>query len=219
MKESPLIPIIQGMHKREDYVLVDLSSQNSELTPELIQDPMRCKEYLEQHCNQNKAQLAYGGYLENRDLYAKNDLFQGSEARCIHLGVDFWCDDTHHVLAPFSGRIHSFANNAAAGDYGPTLILEHRKDWSITPFEGYTLYGHLALESMAAWQIGQPVDVGESLARLGSACENGGYAPHLHFQLILDLQQQEGDYPGVCTTSQIEFYTSNCPDPLPLLGL
>ncbi|MGB5188485.1 MAG: peptidase M23, partial [Robiginitalea sp.] len=56
------------------------------------------------------------------------------------------------------------------------------------------------------------------IGRLGSAKENGGYAPHLHFQLIRDLEGFRGDYPGVCALQQLEFYRQNCPDPMKYLN-
>jgi murein DD-endopeptidase MepM/ murein hydrolase activator NlpD len=212
----PLIAAEQGI---SGYCLVDLSVSNPEVSAALIQTPADCEAYLALYCQKRQAAVAYGGYLENRQLDEQNSLFQQGEARSLHLGVDFWCAAHNAVVAPFSGRIHSFANNRATGDYGPTLIIEHRRIWGETPFEGYSLYGHLAESSMASWQIGKSIQQGEWLAKLGVAEENGGYAPHLHFQLMLDLEGKRGDYPGVCAPSDRERFQQNCPDPLPLLGL
>ena len=76
------------------------------------------------------------------------------------------------------------ANNDAPLDYGPLVILKHEED-TAGPF--FTLYGHLATETLARLKIGQRVTRGEELARIGGARENGGWPPHLHFQIILDL--------------------------------
>ena len=35
------------------------------------------------------------------------------------------------------------------------------------------------------------------IARIGTTAENGGWPPHLHFQLITDLLDRHGDFPGV----------------------
>lgn len=211
--------LIEGELQPSRYCPVDLSSANPEISAALIQNPTECEAYLEHYCQKRKAAVAYGGYLENRQLYEESSLFQEGEARSVHLGVDFWCAADHFIRAPFPGRIHSFANNRAAGDYGPTLIIEHRRTWGDTPFEGYSLYGHLAESSMVSWQIGKSIHRGERLAKLGVATENGGYAPHLHFQLIIDMDGKLGDYPGVCAPSDRERFQQNCPDPIPLLGL
>lgn len=214
----PFVPIIEKATQREQYAAIDLSPENPELSAALIQDPQRCETYIKQYCEDEGAEVAFGGYFENRELYSSSALFQGEEARNIHLGIDFWCGASHFVVAPFAGRIHSFANNTSAGDYGPTLILEHRAEWFETPFEGFTLYGHLAVTSMTAWSLGKPIQAGDLLAKLGVPSENGGYAPHLHFQMMVDLQGHMGDYPGVCSPSSRSFYASNCPNPLPFLG-
>lgn len=38
---------------------------------------------------------------------------------------------------------------------------------------------------------------GKKLAALGNSFENGDYAPHLHFQIIKNIENYTGDYPGV----------------------
>jgi murein DD-endopeptidase MepM/ murein hydrolase activator NlpD len=83
----------------------------------------------------------------------------------------------------------------------------------------YTLYGHLSRSSLLGLQVGQMVSQGEQIAKLGEPAENGDYAPHLHFQLILDLQGRSGDYPGVCCASDLAFFRVNCLDPNLLLRL
>jgi len=77
----------------------------------------------------------------------------------------------------------------------------------------YTLYGHLSLSSIETLQVGQEVGKGEKIASLGDASVNGDYPPHLHFQIILDIQGFKGDYPGVCCKKDLDFYLKNCPNP------
>ena len=101
---KPFVPIMERITQREAYVAVDLSPKNPELSASLLQDPKRCEAYLRQYCQKREAQIAFGGYFENRELYSNSALFQGEEARNIHLGVDFWGDARHCVVAPFSGK-------------------------------------------------------------------------------------------------------------------
>ena len=68
-------------------------------------------------------------------------------------------------------------------------------------------------------QVGTEVKQGEQIATLGTAEVNGDYAPHLHFQLVKDMQGFKGDYPGVTNRLDLEFYKTNCPDPNLLLKL
>ncbi|MBC7914840.1 MAG: peptidoglycan DD-metalloendopeptidase family protein, partial [Pyrinomonadaceae bacterium] len=98
--------------------------------------------------------------------------------------------------------------NDAFGDYGATIILEHHY-----PFKFFTLFGHLSLNSIKDIFRGQPIKSGEAFAEFGNYTENGNWPPHLHFQLILDMEGYEGDYPGVCGISKQEMYLANSPDP------
>ena len=51
------------------------------------------------------------------------------------------------------------------------------------------------------------------LGHFGDAGENGQWPPHLHFQLMFDMESMIGDYPGVCRYSEMERYRANIPDP------
>ena len=198
----------------EDYCFIDLSSNNKLLTSSVLANPLAMQEYIFSYLQQKKAQVAYGGYLEKRDLYKRRNHFKSDQNndRNIHLGVDFWIDQYTAIHSPFDGIIHSFQDNNAFGDYGPTLILSHENDFF------YTLYGHLSRESLLNYKVGKRIKKGEIIGYLGSAEENGNYAPHLHFQVIRSLQGKIGDYPGVCSEKEVEFYKNNCPDPLVYLG-
>jgi murein DD-endopeptidase MepM/ murein hydrolase activator NlpD len=112
-------------------------------------------------------------------------------------------------MAPLNVIVHSFAFNDNAGDYGTTIILTHR----LNNFTFYTLYGHLSLSSIKNLQEGSRIEKGDVFAEFGIPSENGHWPTHLHFQIIIDLQGWEGDYPGVCKYSEREKYLNNCPDP------
>lgn len=135
--------------------------------------------------------------------------------RNIHLGIDFWIKAGTPVLAALDGRIHSFKNNIGLGDYGPTIILDHE----IENQKFYTLYGHLSLESLQGISVGDFFKKGEHLANIGNSEVNGDYAPHLHFQIIKNIEDYWGDYPGVCNKNDLNFYIENCPDPNFLLKI
>jgi murein DD-endopeptidase MepM/ murein hydrolase activator NlpD len=111
--------------------------------------------------------------------------------------------------------IHSFAYNDHFGDYGATIILQHQLDM----INFYTLYGHLSLRDIERIRVGQFITRGENFAHFGPWEENGNWPPHLHFQVILDMGNLEGDYPGVCKLSESGKYLKNCPDPDLILNL
>lgn len=209
--------VLNATFKEKDFVPIDLSSQNNQITKTLLQDADAMENYINGYCKTNQAKVAYGGYNETRSLYKRSSLFQEQKTaeRNIHIGLDLWLEAGSEIFAPVAGYIHSFKNNIALGDYGPTIILEHRsknKTW-------YTLYGHLSLESISDVEIGMYIEKGDVFATLGNANVNGNYAPHLHFQIIKELNNYTGDYPGVCAKEDLAYYLENCPDPKILLGL
>lgn len=158
-----------------------------------------------------------GGYGEDRGVYSQV-LFapEGVEPRTVHLGFDIFALAGADVFAPLNARVHSFKINEADGDYGPTVILQH------APAPGlvfHTLYGHLSRNSLKGLKPGAAFMAGERIGELGTRRENGGWSPHLHFQVILDIGDWRGDYPGVCRRSERDHWLAICPDPRPLLGL
>jgi 4-aminobutyrate aminotransferase-like enzyme/murein DD-endopeptidase MepM/ murein hydrolase activator NlpD len=158
-----------------------------------------------------KAKVGIGRYNEARMFYIGLQYRSPLERRTVHTGVDLFLPPGTPVRAPLDGVIHSFLNNRTPFDYGPTIILEHTiKDSDLTFF---TLYGHLSVESLEGLAPGKPVSRGEKLAEVGTFPSNGGWPPHLHFQLITDLLDNEGDFPGVVLPSQRDIWLSISPDP------
>jgi len=205
-------PVIDTKYKLKDYVKIDISVANKELNALEIPSPMEFKKYIDDYVSEQKGKVAYGGYDEKRNLYRQSVIFndeKGLSPREIHIGLDIWCDVGTAVLAPWDGTVHSFNVNEGLGNYGPTIILEHIVDEKTF----YTLYGHLKKKSIINLCFGQIVEAGDKIGEVGSPKVNGGYAPHLHFQIIDDLQGNNGDYPGVVAKEDLDFYLKNCPDP------
>ncbi|UWX55912.1 peptidoglycan DD-metalloendopeptidase family protein [Maribacter litopenaei] len=211
------IPILDSSIPLSCYVPLDLSVDNVELKKRDISSPTGCQSYIDAVLEQNSGHVAYGGYLEHRNLYADKASFndKNSHPRNIHLGIDYWAPSGTAVIAPLDGTVHSFKNNNVIGDYGPTIILEHQ----LNAIVFYSLYGHLSLESLRGMKTGKKFKAGTVLATLGTPDINVNYAPHLHFQIIHDLEGNWGDYPGVCAKDRLDFYKDNCPDPNLLLKI
>lgn len=211
------VKVIDSSIDYSDYVAIDLSASNEELFKLNSTDAVAFENYIEEYLSKNNAKVAFGGYQEIRNLYKRSTVFnsEDSDERNIHIGLDLWIKAGTSVLAALDGTIHSFQNNTALGDYGPTIILEHQFD----EIKFYTLYGHLSLDSLNDKQIGTKVKKGATIATLGSPPINGDYAPHLHFQIIIDIESKTGDYPGVCNEKKLSFYSQNCPNPNLLLKI
>ena len=210
------IPILDDAIPIQAYTRLDLSNSNPELNSIDITKHHQCQDYIDCVLTRNNALVAYGGYLEKRNLYSnKSNFTANGSRRNIHLGIDFWAAAGTTVMTPANGEVHSFQNNAAEGDYGPTIILKHDLNGSVF----HTLYGHLSVASIDHLYEGKKFKKGEVLATLGTPDINVNYAPHLHFQLIIDLEGKKGDYPGVCSEEMLDFYQKNCPDPNLLLKI
>ena len=167
-----------------------------------------------------EANVGIGRYGEARLLYSA-PLFSSpqdryGEHRTVHLGVDLFVPAGTAVLAPLDGVVHAVADNRAALDYGPVVILRHRTDAGDAFF---TLYGHLRRASIVGLRPGQTIGAGATIAALGTPAENGGWPPHLHFQIVLDLLDLSTDFPGVCRATEVEVWRALSPDPSVMLRL
>jgi len=189
---------------------LDLTAANTELNAGIVSDRAKFSVWIDQQLSKANCRYGIGGFMENRTIYAGIPLFEReAEPRRLHLGVDIWGDADTPVYAPLDGTVHSFNDNANLGDYGPTIILQHNLDGLTL----YSLYGHLSRRNLVGLSIGQPIKRDELIADLGSADENGNWPPHLHFQLMLDMEGMSGDYPGACRYSEKEKYLKNIADP------
>ncbi len=217
LKSLQDIKVIDASIDYSYYTPIDLSAMNADLIALDVTNASIFENYIENHLAVNQSKVAYGGYLETRNLYKRSTVFKDevTDERNIHIGLDLWIKAGTSVLAALDGKIHSYQNNIALGDYGPTIILEH----NIENNTFYTLYGHLSLDSLQNKKEGQLVRKGEIIGTLGVPPINGDYAPHLHFQIIKDMEGKKGDYAGVSSKKDLEFYSINCPDPNLLLKI
>lgn len=164
-----------------------------------------------------QADLAIGQYAEDRRyLYKRSELFNDDDqSRSVHLGMDLVVASSCPVYAPYPAVVHSFADNNQHGDYGPTIILQHE----LGEYCFYSLYGHLARRSLESIYQGQSLDKGACFAYLGEPSENGGWPVHLHFQIIDDIGDWHGGYPGVVEPQLQQAWLANCPDPNLILNI
>jgi murein DD-endopeptidase MepM/ murein hydrolase activator NlpD len=207
---APVVPFDAATDK---LLPLDFTQQNKELTEEILKDTTKFSSYINNLLKDAGARYGIGGYDEHRTVYSRSKVFDspvpGEEPRRLHLGTDIWGKPYTAVMAPLDGIIHSFAFNNQFGDYGATIILSHQ----INRYTFYSLYGHLSLNSLKNLHEGQNIRKGQVFAEFGIPFENGHWPPHLHFQLILDMKEWKGDYPGVCKYSEREEWLKNSPDP------
>jgi 4-aminobutyrate aminotransferase-like enzyme/Ser/Thr protein kinase RdoA (MazF antagonist) len=160
-----------------------------------------------------------GRYDEARTFYT-SAIFQvpgndGPRWRTVHIGLDLYMEAGTEVCAPLAGVLHARRDNCGPRDYGPTLILRHEIEPGLT---FYTLYGHLSRPALELHEVGDRVEAGEVIGWLGDIAVNGGWTPHLHIQIVTDLLDREGDFPGVALPEERETWLSLSPDPCWIAG-
>jgi len=213
--------ILETDLRREPCVVLDLSVGSSMLGADpaaTLTQNLRAR--ITEQLQRAEAAVAIGRYNEARLLYT-SPLFGSAtnpmdERRTIHLGIDLFAPPGTAIRAPLDGMVYGVAHNPAPLDYGHVAILRHTAD---NGGEFFTIFGHLAADCLHTLRKGQRVAAGEMFARIGDLHENGGWAPHLHFQIALDLLDLSTDFPGVAAASQRGVWTALSPDPNVLLGI
>jgi murein DD-endopeptidase MepM/ murein hydrolase activator NlpD len=206
---GPVLPVDLNS---ADVCRLDFSAQNPSLADADLRDTAAFEALVGRLLDEQNALIGVGGYLENRVIYRRSPGLFGDPAvpaRSLHLGVDVWLRAGTPVLSPLPAVVHSVHDNVGFGDYGPTVILEHELDG--TTF--YTLYGHLSRHETALLRPGLFLNTGDVVSEVGPAPENGDWPPHLHFQIIADLEGRSGDFPGVARPEEREKWAALCPDP------
>jgi len=132
------------------------------------------------------------------------------QIRSLHMGVDLGAPAGTPVFAPLAGRVWGVADREAEGDYGGVVILEVK----LGDENLWLLCGHLSRHR--AVRSGDRVARGQLIGWLGEREENGGWNPHLHFQLSR-LEPCEVDLPGAVRPADRELARAVFPDPEPWL--
>lgn len=161
-------------------------------------------------------EFAIGRFLEKRPGVYSTELFQeqGGSNRDIHMGVDLFAPAGTEVTAFGPGKLLMQTYNAQAGDYGYTLVTEHRID----SIMHYVLWGHLSKASILERKVGDSFEAGAVLGWIGHPDENGGWQyPHLHFQVALQ-KPDRCDMPGAVSETQLDAAKQIYVDPRRLLG-
>lgn len=169
---------------------------------------------------EDQGRIWLGYYHEPRLIYAepafRNGPWKASDRRTVHLAIDVFTNAGARLYAPLHGTVFIAEYRSGHLDYGGVVILRHETPAG-DPF--YTLYGHLDPEFLDRLTVGQVIEKGEAFCRLGDPTMNGGWAPHVHFQLALTTEGIEADWPGVGDPDEMYLWRAVCPNPAALLNL
>jgi 4-aminobutyrate aminotransferase-like enzyme/Ser/Thr protein kinase RdoA (MazF antagonist) len=161
-----------------------------------------------------------GYYHEPRLVYTDQAFrlgpWKASDRRTVHLAVDVFAPAGQQLFAPLRGVVIVAEYRPGNLDYGGVIILRHKTPDG-DPF--FTLYGHLDPEFLERLKPGDVVEQGAAFCKLGDVEQNGGWAPHVHFQLALSTEGIEADWPGVGAPDDMYLWSALCPNPAALLNL
>jgi 4-aminobutyrate aminotransferase-like enzyme/Ser/Thr protein kinase RdoA (MazF antagonist) len=190
--------------------IVDVSVGSIDVnSPHHLADHLAFGELVRKKLNSAGVNIGIGRYNEPRLIYS-GDQYKayGTEVRTVHLAIDLFIEVGTRILSVYDGVVHSFQDNARPYDNGPTIVIEH----ATTP-NGPPLYSHLIRDSLDGLSVGKPIKKGEQIGKVGEYPDNGGWPPHLHFQLVVDMMDEKGDLFGVAPQSKRDVWLSICPDP------
>ena len=159
----------------------------------------------------SESEYDIGKYDENRPGVYNTDLFQGT--RTLHVGLDIGAPVNTPCMSFDQGEIAYFGYNPSEGDYGHVVVTKHELQGK--PL--WALYGHLSSRSILGKRKGQKIDRGEIVGWIGGKEENGGWEPHLHFQLSWS-DPMTHDMPGVVNPEDRSDALARYPDPRIVLG-
>jgi 4-aminobutyrate aminotransferase-like enzyme/Ser/Thr protein kinase RdoA (MazF antagonist) len=172
----------------------------------------------EQGVPDDSAWLGY--YGEPRLIYTdkafRNGDWKASDRRTVHLGIDGFAPAGTTVHTPLDATVLHIDIRKGHLDYGGMVVLRHETPDRLTFF---TMYGHLDPESISGLEVGQNLPKGYAVARLGDPTVNGGWNPHIHFQLALSTLGMGHDWPGVANPDEMFFWRKYCPNPAALMNL
>ena len=142
------------------------------------------------------ASLGIGPWGEDRPVYTTKAFVSRmavGKRRSMHLGLDLFLDAGANVRTPLAGKIIDLYATDLPLDYGHAVLLQH------DPAEGvrfYTLWGHLSANTVHARRLGEVLEAGDVIGQLGHNTENGGWAPHLHLQILTYKPESAADVIG-----------------------
>ena len=187
-----------------------------------IADPHESWQWIQQQLAANDAVVAVGRYDEDRSCYAGDQFVTDApETRSTHIGIDLFVEEETPLAAMLPGVVETVVDNDMPYDYGPTVIVRHEAG-DAGPF--WVLYGHLSRRTLATVRPGQHVAAGDVIAYVGDPTVNGGWAPHVHVQIITDLMADpdrgpDGNFEGAGEPSRMDVWRSIAPDANLLLRL
>ncbi|QND57026.1 aminotransferase class III-fold pyridoxal phosphate-dependent enzyme [Mesorhizobium huakuii] len=183
------------------------------------QQPEKATAWWDAYCAEHGIGLGIGPWGEARTVYT-SDIFQSrfveGARRANHLGLDLFMPAGTRLYTPLAATVRSVEIEGDPLGYGCLVALEHRPQ-GCPPF--VTLWGHMAHEAGRRLKAGDYLEAGALVGEMGTPVENGGWAPHLHFQISTDTSLAARDILGVGEERYLAVWKELFPDAADLAGI
>ncbi|KQU66769.1 hypothetical protein ASC75_09120 [Aminobacter sp. DSM 101952] len=182
-------------------------------------EPDKATAWWDAWCADNGIVLGIGPWGEARTVYTSDifwSRFVEGARRVHHLGLDLFMPAGSRVYTPLAATVKSVEIEDDPLGYGCLVALEHAPQ-GCPPF--VTLWGHMAHEAMSRLKPGQRLEAGALVGAMGAPAENGGWAPHLHFQISTDPDLAARDILGVGEARYLDVWAELFPDAATLAGI
>ncbi|AMS43827.1 aminotransferase class III-fold pyridoxal phosphate-dependent enzyme [Aminobacter aminovorans] len=183
------------------------------------QEPDKATAWWDAWCAEHGVELGIGPWGEARTVYTSDifwSRFVEGARRVHHLGLDLFLPAGTKVYTPLAATVKSVEIEEDPLGYGCLIALEHTPE-GCPPFG--TLWGHMAHEAMARLKPGETLEAGALVGEMGAPTENGGWAPHLHFQISTDPELAARDILGVGEARYLDVWAELFPDAATLAGI
>ncbi len=181
--------------------------------------PQEASDWWDAYAAEHDVTLGIGPWGEARTVYS-GDMFRSrlieGERRDRHLGLDLFMPAGTRLYAPLAATVKSVEIEEDPLGYGGLVALLHEPE-GCPPF--VTLWGHLAHEVVSRLKPGDRLEAGALVAEMGTHVENGGWAPHLHFQISTDPTLEARAVLGVGEARYLDVWASLFPDAATLAGI
>ena len=181
-------------------------------------EPQRASDWWDAHAAGHGIALGIGPWGEARTVYS-GDMFRSrlieGERRDRHLGLDLFMPTGTKLFTPLAATVKSVEIEEDPLGYGGLVALLHEPE-GCPPF--VTLWGHLAHEVVSRLKPDR-LEAGALVAEMGAHAENGGWAPHLHFQISVDPDIAARDILGVGEARYLDVWQSLFPNAATLAGI
>ena len=168
---------------------------------------------------ENGFTLGLGPWGERRVIYTApffESVLTEGRRRNVHLGLDIFAPAGTEMYTPVAAKVVAATINPEPQDYGGLILLEHEPEPGL---RFWSLWGHLDHASVRERRVGERLEAGAFVARLGDYAENGGWVPHVHLQLSTAHYEDVSIIPGVGEELFVAVWEDLFPRPYDFAGL